>query len=481
MRPGEDILEAGFPAEECTMASQTILLAPAPTVTSTATEVPRRKAWRSPWYVLGILFLLWTVSYLDRQVLGLLVAPIRADLDLSDFQISLLQGFSFAICYAIAGLPLGWLVDHYPRRLIVFAGVTIWGIAAAASGLASSFGQLFAARMLVGIGEAALSPAAYSTLADTFPRHRLSLAISIAAMGGALGSGLAFTVSGAILSWTTSGELVLPFISHLQPWQQVFIATGTPGLVIGLLVFTFPEPLRKGAAHPAEPATEAAPTADTSTRAFLRELRRNARFYVAHMGGFTMFSIANYAFLSWAAEYMRRRFAWSALDIGATFGPSHSAAVFGAFLLGGFTVDRFFGRGLRDAHLRIFMLFALVSIPLSCWTMLTPNPYAFLIVSAVWGLFTISFGGGAAAALQIVGPAQFRGRLSSLYLVVVVLSGMTIGPSSVAAITQFVLRDEARLGTAILSVMLVSYPLGALLLASGLKPMRRALAEQAAG
>jgi MFS family permease len=321
----------------------------------------------------------------------------------------------------------------------------------------------------VGIGEAALSPAGYSILADVFPKRRLSLAISIAAMGGALGSGLAFATSGAILEWSQSGALDLPLIGDLAPWQQVFVITGIPGIFIGLLIFTFPEPQRKVAAVTSAATRE---SVDRSMMALLRYIAANGRFYGCHILGFTMFSIANYGFLGWAAEYMRRDFGWSPIEIGTTFGPAHTIAVFAAFTLGGFVVDRCYGKGMKDAHLRIFAWFAMLCIPLAAGTMLTDNPWVFLVLSTIWGLFTISFGGAAAAALQIVTPAQFRGRISSLYLAIVVLIGMTAGPSSVAALTDFVFADESRLGTSLLIVLMAVYPIGALALRGGLAPMR---------
>ncbi|MEZ5737129.1 MAG: MFS transporter [Novosphingobium sp.] len=430
------------------------------------------KTPRFAWYILFVLFLLWTVSFLDRQVIGLLIAPIRSDLGLSDFDISLLQGFSFALCYGIAGIPIGWLVDNVSRRWVIFVGITIWGLAAMGSGFASNFEMLFLARMVVGVGEAALSPAGYSILADVFPKRRLSMAISIAAMGGALGSGLAFTLSGVILELTGNGTLEVPLIGHLAPWKQVFILTGLPGLFIGLLIFTFPEPGRHKEDATIEPTAQKVENIDKSWGAFFSYIRSNIHFFGSHIVGFTMFSIANYGFLAWAAEYMRREFAWSAVKIGATFGPAHTFAVFAAFTLGGFVVDRMFGKGMKDAHLRIFSLFALICVPLVAWTMLTSNPWVFLIVSTIWGLFTISFGGAAAAALQITTPAQFRGRISSLYLVIVVLCGMTIGPSAIAALTDFFFADEQRLGSSILIVLLTVYPVGALALWLGTRPMQ---------
>lgn len=444
---------------------------------SPADTTPRRmrSPWNHPYYILFILFLLWMLSFLDRQMLGLLVTPIRSDLGLSDFQISLLQGFSFALFYGCAGLPIGWMVDRFPRRPIFYAGITIWGLAATGCGLATTFTQLFVARMFVGVGEAALSPAGYSLLADVFPRTRLSFAISVAAMGGALGSGLAFALGGFILELGHSGALDYPVLGDFEPWQQVFILTGLPGLLIGFLVFTFPEPQRRS--YRENTAGVRANNEDASMRAFVSYLRCYPRFYTCHILGFTSFSIANYGFQAWAAEYMRREFGWSSVEIGLTFGTALSIAVIAAYFLGGLLVDRLFSRGMRDAHLRVFFWFAVACIPLSIWTLLTPDPWVFLVVSTIWGIFSISFGGAAAAALQITTPPQFRGRVSSLYLVVVVLLGMSVGPSSIAALTQFVLGEDSYLGTSMLIVMMIVYPLGAAMFAAGMKPMRDRIDE----
>ena len=123
-------------------------------------------------YLLGLMFLAYVVSFIDRQVLGVLVGPIKADLDLSDFQFSLLQGAAFAILYSVMAIPLGRLTDTKNRKLIVAIGVFGWSLMTVGCGMAKNFGQLFVMRMGVGVGEAALSPAAYSMIADSFTREK---------------------------------------------------------------------------------------------------------------------------------------------------------------------------------------------------------------------------------------------------------------------------------------------------------------------
>jgi MFS family permease len=190
-----------------------------------------------------VLLMLSALSYLDRQVLFLMVDRVKADLRLDDFKISLLQGFAFALFYGVFGLPFGWAVDRFSRRWIIFAGITIWAVAASACGLAHTFSQLLFARFLVGVGEAALSPAAFSLLSDTFPKHRLTMAIAVFAAGTNIGSGLAFAIGGIVVGLLPEHGATVPLVGHLANWQLVFLLTGLPCLAVGWLIFTVIEPL----------------------------------------------------------------------------------------------------------------------------------------------------------------------------------------------------------------------------------------------
>ena len=163
--------------------------------------------WQSSW-LLFVLFIAYTLSFIDRQILTLLVGPIQESIGLSDFEISLLHGFAFAIFFSIAGLPLGRLADHVNRRVIIGAGIATWSLMTALCGLAKSFGHLFVARMCVGIGEASLMPSAYSMLSDAFPPKKLNTAIAIFSMGGTLGTGLALIGGGALITFVSKMDIL---------------------------------------------------------------------------------------------------------------------------------------------------------------------------------------------------------------------------------------------------------------------------------
>ena len=199
------------------------------------------------WTTLAILFLAYVSSFVDRQIIGLLIEPIKADFQISDTEVSLLLGLSFAIFYCLVALPIGRLVDTRSRKNIVAVGITLWSFMTALCGLAQNYTQLFLARIGVGVGEATLGPAAYSMLADSFPPKRLGLAMGIFNMGTAIGAGLALIIGGSVISFVTGnnvGSISLFGINFLSGWQWVFILVGLPGLFVALLTMFIKEPQR---------------------------------------------------------------------------------------------------------------------------------------------------------------------------------------------------------------------------------------------
>ena len=177
-------------------------------------------SWRA-WYSVAICMVAYILSFVDRQILSLLIGPIQADLKISDTEFGLLSGLAFSIFYAVMGIPVATLSDRTNRPLVISAGVAIWSLATAACGLASSFAGLFASRLLVGAGESTLSPATHSLIADLFPREKLGRATAIFAVGSFLGSGIAFLVGGTIISAVNVAEGVTVFDVALRPWQFV--------------------------------------------------------------------------------------------------------------------------------------------------------------------------------------------------------------------------------------------------------------------
>jgi MFS family permease len=197
-----------------------------------------------PWYVLGVLFLVYVLNFIDRQVPSILAQDIKADLGLSDAQLGFLYGTAFAIFYSLFGIPLGRLADSWYRGRLIAVGLAVWSAMTALSGLAGSFGQLAFARIGVGIGEASASPAAYSLLADYFPARRRARSLAIYSSGLMVGSGLALPLGGWVAHTWSSAHAHRPAPFGLVGWQTAFLAVGLPGLLLALWVLTLREPAR---------------------------------------------------------------------------------------------------------------------------------------------------------------------------------------------------------------------------------------------
>src|SRR5271154_1457585 len=202
----------------------------------------------SAWYSVAVLMLMYIFSFIDRTTISLLVEPMKRDLHISDTQIGMLQGLAFALLYPFLGLPIARLSDRHSRRAIIAGGVFVWSIMATLCGLARSAVQLFMARVGVGVGEAALSPAAYSIITDSFPRSKLGGAFGVYNIGIPIGAGTALLLGGIVVGAVShaGANYTLPLFGPVHAWQIVFIVTGAPGVVLPLLLLTFREPARRG-------------------------------------------------------------------------------------------------------------------------------------------------------------------------------------------------------------------------------------------
>lgn len=406
------------------------------------------------WYTVFVMLLLYICSYMDRQVLTMLVEPIKADLRISDFQLSLLMGPVFAVFYTTLGIPAGWISDRYNRRALIATGAALWAIATAGCGMAGTYAQMAVARLSVGIGEATLTPAAQSMIADQFPPKRLSLALSVYMLGVTFGSGLALGFSGLLIDW--AGELGArfePLIGQFRPWQIVFFIVASPTIILAPLVFTVRETrTRVRGGVPVEPG---------AAKAFVKgHYRLLTPYYI----GFGMTSVAVYALSSWIPAYMSRTFDMSMAQIGVGFGLMMFIATGVGQILWSIVVDWLYDRGVRDAHLRFHMLTWIISAPAVALAFMVDQPLFFLVLLGVFYLFTYPFQGYSIAGLQLVTPPQFRGRMSAAYLTYLNLVGLAAGPTAVGAITDFVFHDTTKVGWAMAIVVLVSAPIGAFFL-----------------
>lgn len=405
------------------------------------------------WWTLCLLFVAAIISYLDRQALNLLIDPVRRDLGLSDIGISLLQGAAFAVLYSIAGLPLGRMADRTCRKCLIMIGMLVWSAATVAGGLATSFGQLFAARVLVGIGEAALAPAAQSLIGDLFPPHKRGLATAIFVMGMISGSGIAVAVSGYLLDAAAAGAFQgWPVIGDLAPWRVVLVLCGLPGiLLVAVILLTSSEPPRRQTpGYVGEPVM-----------AFVRrEWRRLWPVYV----GMAMVSIGNYAMISWMPALLMRRFELSAGEVGAQLGVvAIVAGIIGA-LSAGSIADLLQSRGMRGAKLTVAFWATLLSLPAAAIGFAGSAGLA-LALAGLWILATVASGAVVIAALQDLLPAEFRGTGASVAAFCGTMIGLGVGPTAVALLTERVFADPLSVGLSMSCIMFLGGLAGTVLMA----------------
>ena len=418
------------------------------------------------WATVAILMVAYVLSFVDRQILNLLVEPIRRDLAINDTQMSLLMGLSFALFYTVCGIPLGRVADTRSRRGLIAVGILFWSAATAACGMAKMYWQFLLCRIGVGVGEAALSPAAYSLIADSFPAERRATAISVYSMGVYLGSGLAFLVGGLVIQFASAqGDVTLPMLGEVRPWQLIFLILGGAGVLFTLLMFAVKEPARRGAG-----AGVAVPLSEVG-----RYIRANRRTVLLHNFGFAGLAFAGYGSAAWIPTFFIRTHGWDAGQVGIVYGSI--VAVFGCLgiVFGGRLADWMAKRGRSDANMRVGLYAALGALPM---VVLYP-----LVDSAFWAsvlmaptVFCLSMPFGVApAAIQEIMPNSMRGQASAIYLFVITLIGLGVGPTAVALVTDFVFADDNALRYSLLIVTTLAVLMSIILLAKSLKPYRESV------
>jgi MFS family permease len=436
------------------------------------------KGYPSPlyaWYVLSLLTLAFVFSFIDRQILNLLVKPIQRDMEIGEKEMSLLMGASFAVFYTLLGIPLGRLADTWSRRWLVVWGITFWSLMTACCGLTHKFWQLALARVGVGVGEASLSPSAYSLIADYFPPHRRSTAMGVYGMGIYIGMGLALVLGGLVIKFTSAqDDVILPLVGAVRSWKVVFFVVGLPGLLVALLLLTIREPVRQG-------LRRFETTNGTNIRVAppLREvwayMSANRGTFLCLNFGLAMAALNGYGGAAWIPAFFERRHGWSAGDTGLVFGVIVGICGTAGIVAGGRLADWLCGRGMSDANLRVALL------GVAAWM---PFGAAFPLVSSGWlaavllgpAMFFSSMPFGLApAAIQQLLPNAMRGQASAIYLFVINLIGLGLGPTIVAVLTEDVFQDKKAVHLSLLVAGVSAHLCAAILLWRGLKYYRRSL------
>lgn len=417
------------------------------------------------WFTVAILMLAYVLSFVDRQILTLLVGPIRTDLQISDTQMSLLMGLSFALFYTICGIPMGRLADTKSRRGLIAVGVFIWSLMTALCGTAKTFWGFLCFRVGVGVGEAALSPSAYSLLADSFPPRLRATAISVYSMGIYLGSGIALMIGGGVAAWAQShGSFDLPILGEIRPWQMIFLVLGLAGVAFMPILLLIKEPTRQGAG-----AGVAVPLSKVAAY-----INANRKTVLLHNIGFACLSFASYGGAAWVPEFFSRTFGWDRAHIGLVYGAMVCTSGALGIFLGGRIADMLRKRGYKDSGMRVGIVAAILGLLFNAVYVVDDINWV-IVLMAIKVFFVAMPFGVAPAAIQEIMPNQMRGQASSIYLFVITLIGMGIGPTAVALMTQYGFGEDNMLRYSICLVTGAALILAAILLTLGLKHYRKSL------
>ncbi|QWT16213.1 MFS transporter [Sphingobium xenophagum] len=423
----------------------------------TASDRETRTSPANAWYATILLCLLYALSMLDRLILALLAQPVSADLHISDTQLGLLFGLGFGVLYAIAGLPLAHMLDRSHRIRLLCVGVMLWSLATLASAFAPGFTELAFCRAGVAIGEAVLSPAAVSLLADMFPREKRAAPTAVfTAVAAGMSSG-AFVLGG----WAFQAAGFLSPVYGMAPWRITLILVGAPGLLIALLMFfTVREPVRVRQAN-----TQSYATVSNA----LAYIRSEARLYGCLFVGIGAYTIVAYTFIAWTPTLLIRKFGLTPSDAGYLFGLIGVTFGLGSTALWPWLVTRWTARG-KPERLVTAMGYSLAASAAAM--ILLGFSHNVSVASAAIAL--IFLGGTTVSCLppliiQYVAPSEMRARLMAGYLVSSNLIGLGIGPALAAAIAENFFSGAGALGSAFACIAIVAGPitLVSLLLAHG--------------
>ncbi len=360
------------------------------------------------WYALALLMMIYVLNFLDRSIIYLLFPLIKKEMAFSDTQLSLLGATSFVIFYTVLGIPFGRIADRGSRTKMIAIGVAVWSIFSGLTAFANDFWTLFACRVMVGVGEATLGPAAISLLSDFFPASRRATVTSIYSMGIAIGAGLAALLGGALSGFG---------------WRTAFMIIGFPGLIFAILIFLLREPAR---------SIDVIDDKNYS-RTEWKRLIANKPFIFLCLG-YALLGLATNNLSIWGTTFMTRLHKFDIPSIGFWGGILTLTAGIPATLFGGAVADWFKRVGLG----RMFYgaLLSLISIPFWLLLIFTDNVYLMFTASFVLLAAALGWLGAAAADVTEITGVNLRGLGIAIYFFSVNIAAYLIGSNLIGLISD---------------------------------------------
>lgn len=436
------------------------------------------------WYVVVLMMCFYVLSFMDRQIIAVLLDPIKIDLDLTDVQISLIGGVSFGLFYSVVGIFIGRLADSMNRPVLIAAGVFIWSLTTALCGLASKFWHLLFLRMGVGLGEAALLPSTLSLLKDYFPPARLATPTSVFLFGAPIGIGLSFAAGGFMYSvaqdiTAAAGWQDVAILGGSAAWKLVLIFLGVVGMVMTLGMATVREPRTKSAMAKKMQAERSLKAAEAAEMPVVKAYaKKNWVPIMSLYVGMALISMAAYAQGFWDVTYLTRTFEGDRASVSFMYGMVQMFAGISGMLLGGMAADRLTGRGVEGSSFKLVVVGAAIATPFAfAYSLVESEQMSLLLMVATIFGTNICFA-CAASAMQRMYPAAMLGLAAGVYFFMSNAVGLMVGPTVVAAITDYGFADPQKVGYSLSIVGGTSRLLAFLVFAIGLGSYVKLLRER---
>lgn len=422
-----------------------------PSLKSRSADHAGSSIFANPYFTLGLLTVGYLIAYVDRFLLGILVDPIKADLGMTDTQISVLQGLGFLLVISAALIPMGWAADRFNRPRLIGAAMLVWTAATALSGFAPTFLALLLCRGVVAIGEAGISPAGISLIGDRVPPRRLGLALGIFSVGGSIGGGVSLALGGAIYAWLAAGGAAdWPVVGGLAPWRGTFILVALAGVPVALAIVCLREP------------RTAVRTPSVVSRAGVMEFVREARWLLLLMILITSFTnAAVIVTLYWTAPAFVRAYGWSIQEAGSLLGTIMIAtSAIGVFSAG--IISDWFGARSGGRRILLAALTAPVAVAVAVAFGCVQSSNVALVLVAILQLTNILTFGICTIGLQAITPGAVRGTITAALALITNVVG-AFAPTFVGLLNDHVFTDKGGVVLSMTVVLVVALSIASIL------------------
>jgi MFS family permease len=427
------------------------------------------------WFALcAIIFATFTMFF-DQTVFGMLAERIKGSFGISDFVLGLLLGPASVIAFVVVGIPLARLVDIYPRKLVLSAGIAVLGVIMALGGIAQNFAQLIGSRLFVGASVSANGPGSYSMLVDYFRPFRIPLVFALIQLGYIGGSSLGNILGGQMIAWTSTMPTKISILGMpIFNWQLVMVIIGALGIVAGLIMLLVKEPPRRSPPEAHRLVPEHAPFW-RKMFAFigwdaLVAIWQNRRVFLPLFAALALSAVESQGLPAWRIPFMKRTYGWSEAETGALLGSLQLVAMLAGIVAGTLFVQ-WLAKRHKDANIRATAIIFACTTVCTVATPLMPNGYLALTMMALGVFFGLAGAPAQNAAVQRITPNEKRGQISAFYLFMFTAFGAA-GSGVIGLVSTFVVGNEQQIWKAILITAVIFLPTATWFMYRGIRPYR---------